>query len=235
LTLEAKQLTLNKVDSEFKIPKLLHQTYKDRSKVPSKVHENIKEYASEYEHILYDDKDIEGFLKEHFVPEVLKAFHTLKLGAHKADLFRYCVLYIKGGVYMDIKTRLIKPIAELFKDDAINTVISRVPTEIYQGVVAAPPGKAIFLSLISSILQRCENPPYNLFIIDFMRYITWDIEQDPKQGKNEGKRFNYNLLQESCSNKSDQCEDGLDRYSKCCNIFSDKGREIKTRYSDYPW
>jgi hypothetical protein len=223
------------VSSERVIPKLIHQTYKDLNKVPRKVYENIREFAPEYDHKLYDDKDIEYFLRQHFQSSVLQAFQTLKHGAHKADLFRYCILYIEGGIYLDIKTELILPVKTLFEDGKINTVISRNPKEIYQGVIAAPPGQTIFLSLIEAIVKRCNNPPYNLFIIDFMMYITWDVQGEPKQGNNRGKRFEYNLFRETCSGNSSECEDGLDRYGKCCNIVSSSKKVIKTRYADYPW
>lgn len=235
LTLKSKPLTLREISSQQVIPKVLHQTYKDVARIPRKVYENIREFAPEYEHLVYSDSDVVSFLSTNFKPEVLQAFHTLKLGAHKADLFRYCILYVKGGVYLDIKTELIKPLDKLFKDGAINTVISRVSSEIYQGVIASPPGQGIFLSLIYAIVKRCMDPPYNLFIIDFMKYITWDTASKPKDGINVGKQFTYYLLRETCSGKADECEDGLDRYHKCCNIFSTFGREIKTRYADYPW
>ena len=31
------------------------------------------------------------------------------------------------------------------------------------------------------------------------------------------------------------CEDGLDKYNKCCYIYDNNEKIIKTRYSDYPW
>jgi mannosyltransferase OCH1-like enzyme len=39
--------------------------------------------------------------------EVLEAFDALVAGAFKADLFRYCVLFIHGGVYADVDMRLV--------------------------------------------------------------------------------------------------------------------------------
>lgn len=41
-------------------------------------------------------------------------FYATKLGAFKADLFRYCVLLIRGGVYADMDVLL-----ETNLDDAI--------------------------------------------------------------------------------------------------------------------
>ena len=43
------------------------------------------------------------FLKEHFDDDVVNAYLTLKPQAYKSDLLRYCLLYKKGGIYLDIK------------------------------------------------------------------------------------------------------------------------------------
>jgi mannosyltransferase OCH1-like enzyme len=74
--------------------KYLFQTYVNKSKIPRDIYYNIKKYAPNYKHLIYDDNDIEIFLKEHFNKNVLDTFNSLKEGAHKADLARYCLLYI---------------------------------------------------------------------------------------------------------------------------------------------
>ena len=61
---------------------------------------------SGWEYKFYDDKDAEAFLSLHFPPEISEAFNSLIPGAFKADLFRYCVLFIFGGVYADVDTIL---------------------------------------------------------------------------------------------------------------------------------
>lgn len=61
---------------------------------------------SGWEYKFYDDKDAEAFLSLHFPAEVTEAFHAILPGAYKADLFRYCVLFIYGGVYADVDTIL---------------------------------------------------------------------------------------------------------------------------------
>ena len=57
----------------------------------------------EFEYFLYDDDDCRLFIKEHFSTDVLNAYDRLIPYAYKADLWRYCVLYIYGGIYLDIK------------------------------------------------------------------------------------------------------------------------------------
>tara|TARA_R110000823_G_scaffold232962_1_gene359319 strand:- start:102 stop:896 length:795 start_codon:yes stop_codon:yes gene_type:complete len=71
-----------------------------------------------YGHILMFDDDCRSFLKEHFTKDVCTAFELIKPGAGKADLFRYCYLYVKGGVYVDIDNICIKPLDNIIKKES---------------------------------------------------------------------------------------------------------------------
>ena len=54
---------------------------------------------------LYNDADCRAFIRSAFPPDVVAAYDRLIPTAFKADLWRYCVLYKFGGVYLDIKYR----------------------------------------------------------------------------------------------------------------------------------
>ena len=56
-----------------------------------------------FEHRLFDDDDCRNFIADNFPSDVLIAYDSIVPGAFKADMWRYCVLFINGGVYMDIK------------------------------------------------------------------------------------------------------------------------------------
>lgn len=89
------------------IPKDIYVTWYTK-KLPPKMKENveyIKKTNPDFTVHVYDDADCRGFIKNHFDKDVLEAYDALLPGAYKADLWRYCVLYKKGGVYMDIKLR----------------------------------------------------------------------------------------------------------------------------------
>jgi len=58
---------------------------------------------------IYDDEKAKTFLNDNFDKEVLNAYNGLKPHAFKSDLFRYCVLYIYGGLYIDCKM-IVNPI-----------------------------------------------------------------------------------------------------------------------------
>ena len=77
-----------------------------------------------YQYEFYDDERIEAFFAEEFGGEFQKAYQRLTIGAAKADMFRYAVLYKKGGVYLDIDSRINRSLDELIRpeDSAILTL-----------------------------------------------------------------------------------------------------------------
>jgi hypothetical protein len=87
------------------IPLNIYQTWHTKN-LPTKMQENVnclKRQNPEFKYYLYDDYDCREFIKKNFDKDVLNAFDTLIPGAYKADLWRYCILYKNGGIYLDIK------------------------------------------------------------------------------------------------------------------------------------
>jgi mannosyltransferase OCH1-like enzyme len=87
------------------IPLQVFQTWNTKV-LPPKMKETVeynKKNNPEINFYLYDDKDCREFIKSNFDHTVIDAFDTLKPGAYKADLWRYCILYQYGGAYIDIK------------------------------------------------------------------------------------------------------------------------------------
>jgi hypothetical protein len=231
--------TINKLTNT--IPKIIISTYHNKEYIPQKVYDNIKEFAPYYNHIIYDDEDIVLFLKKYFDSKILNTFYNLKHGAHKADLFRYCYLYQFGGIYLDIKTKLIQNIDTIFnkKDTNFYTVLSMHKNTVYQGIIASFPKNPLFLMLIDTIVEVQNPEKYFGFTYDFYKKIKLYYN---KNNLEEGyykdpynKEINLYLFQEKCSRNNLDCDDGLDRYNKCCFIYDKNYKIIKTRYSDYPW
>lgn len=203
-------------------PMIIYQTIKDKKTVPPKVYEKIWKYAPEYKHVIFDDDECIQFIKKYYSQKHVDRFHNLQSGPHKADLFRYCILYKKGGIYLDIKTELIQPLHTIFTDRTkLYSVIQFDRIGIYQGVLASPPGHPIFLELIDYILTT--DPSHYLeYTQDFYKRIHKYPQEDMV------------LFNEECNLDEKFCN-GLDRYGLCCNVFHHGKRIIKTRYNDYPW
>ena len=93
------------------IPKKLHFTYKTEC-VPEKFQRNLtlwKKMCPDWEMHYYSDTMIFDFFEEHF-PEYLSDLSKVTVGSVLADVFRYALLYIHGGMYTDIDTIPLKKI-----------------------------------------------------------------------------------------------------------------------------
>ena len=220
----------------------IFQLYHKFDKIPQDVYENIRQYAPDYYHIVMDDKMIEDFLIQYYHPIVLSTFRKIKGGAHKADLARYCLLYIYGGIYMDIKTELIKPVNDVFKYNTLYSVLSHSNDHIYQGIIKTEKEHPLFLSLIDFIVNHVYHSyimqiDYHIYCKDFYHQLLNDnIDHNIKQGQNRGQYGEYYLFKENCS-KTDcsMCWDGFDRYGFCCFIWDGDEPIIKSRRASYPW
>ena len=56
----------------------------------------------------FNDNMCREFIKNNFRVEVLHAYDILIPTAYKADLWRFCVLYINGGIYGDLTQHFTK-------------------------------------------------------------------------------------------------------------------------------
>ena len=100
-----KHISKKRESSLSTIPEIVHQTYHTKV-LPSylnNIRYDLMKKNSGFIFKLYDNTECRNFISQHFNMQVLWAFDNLKSNAYKADLFRYCVLYIEGGVYLDIK------------------------------------------------------------------------------------------------------------------------------------
>lgn len=98
------------------IPKIIHLTVKDKRYIDNPIWRDclnnyIKIYP-DYQIILYDDNDIFNIIK-YFDKKSVSLISTIKKGAILADIFRYLILYLRGGYYSDMDCFPIKRIDKL--------------------------------------------------------------------------------------------------------------------------
>lgn len=83
-------------------------------KFPDIVQNNIDSVRFFYKsakYKLWTKDDIRAFIEKNFSPDVLEAFDGIQPYAYKADLARYCLLYVFGGLYTDLSNRFFGPIS----------------------------------------------------------------------------------------------------------------------------
>ena len=106
---------------------------------------------------LFDDTDCRYFLETYFHIDVLRAFDALKPGAFKADLWRLCILYIYGGIYMDIKLQSKIPLIQLltreyFVYDGNFKKAGIQYSSVYNGLITSKPSNPFLLKAIVNIV-----------------------------------------------------------------------------------
>lgn len=122
-----------------RIPRIIHQTYPGKS-LPEALRDNVANLASanpDWDHRLYDDEAIERFILDHYPRQILEAYLKIRpeYGAARADLFRYLAVYRLGGVYLDIKSRVTRPIEKVIRGDE-GIILSKWrngPGNVHQG------------------------------------------------------------------------------------------------------
>ena len=100
------------------IPKLFFQKSKDR--LPQYIHDMIRHYLTdEWEYVNYINGDEIPFFEKYPLPEFpdfIERFKKVESGMTRSELFRYYVLYVRGGVYIDSDAMIYKPIDTIIKD-----------------------------------------------------------------------------------------------------------------------
>ena len=119
---------------------------------------------SGWEYVFYDDTASENFLSTHFPPEIREAYDALIPGAFKADLFRYCVLLIHGGVYADMDVLLESNLDNSIPPDVgFLTPIDEPGIKVshrmclWNGLLAVAPGHPIIARVIELVVNNIRN------------------------------------------------------------------------------
>lgn len=222
------------------IPRKLWQTtHLDASIVP----DLLGSHANGFERRVFRDAECEAFMLTHF-PECLPSFRRLQ-GAHRADLWRYCVLYVHGGVYLDIKTVLRAPLDALFpsRTDKFTwyAVVCNSGTCIYNGIIATPPRNPVLLRLIDYICDHSPPSYYLEYVDDMKRAVEASFGAAATAGVLETGTARLVLRQEVCSfaECARTVKGRLDRYGTCCNVYAPEldptTPAITVRDPDYPW
>jgi mannosyltransferase OCH1-like enzyme len=126
-----------------KIPRTIRQTF-ETSAVPAGMHAAAMSWINnnpDYAYSFSDNEERRLLIEQHFGNDVLNAYNRLKIGAFRADLWRYCALYINGGIYADLDTVSKCPLRDILsRDDEFITVFAgSVPAGIFNAFVCSIP------------------------------------------------------------------------------------------------
>lgn len=143
------------------IPPVLFQTWHNKDFTPGMKHA-ISTFntlsKNHLQHYVCSDGDCREFIYKNFNSDVLKAYDTLIPGAYKADLWRYCVLYVHGGIYVDIKFKALVDLTYFLDNEYF--VHDLIDGEIYNGFIVVKPKNPRLMDCILAVVENTKNRTY---------------------------------------------------------------------------
>ena len=145
----------------------------DTNKLPDKFpefhnicYEQIKKLYPNEEYHLYSGEELEGIIKNNFNNDVYISYKKLKPYACKADLARLCLLYLYGGLYIDLNIYFVNTIPDLdkleffaFRDLQSSSINGWA---VQNGIMYSLSKTKITKNTIDIIVNNCKNEYYGV-------------------------------------------------------------------------
>jgi mannosyltransferase OCH1-like enzyme len=159
-----KTINITENNKPNEIPLNLFMCWKTKNLPPSmnKLVNKIIEENPDFKIYIFDDGDCRNMIEKYFIQDVVDAFDNLVPGAYKADLWRYCVLYLYGGIYQDIKYEPVNGFKYKELVDKEYFVKDRkIGGEgIYNALMVCKKNNTILEKAIKSIVKNVKNKYY---------------------------------------------------------------------------
>jgi hypothetical protein len=215
------------------IPKTIYICYKTKDALPQKVSRRWKELNPGYTVEVYGDEECEKFIRETYGQDHAKFFRSIPDGPIRADFWRVCIIYAKGGVYVDADVEPLVPIDKILDDDTdLLTCATYKESQhpcINPHIIAARSGHPLIKECVDKMVAKA-SIPYSYWGYSITR-VMYEVlkEAYPSLRKNEeGRYFSENhghlhLIEEIFPSRG--------RHSVYCQ--KDGKRVLNNRWKDY--
>lgn len=161
------------------IPKILHQTVKDKKHIPEKWLKCQKTWMNlhrspEWQHYLYSDDDNDSFMRKEY-PMYYQLYLDLPVPIERVDLVRYLYLHKYGGWYADMDTEVLKPIDELCHLQGKSVVLGQrqflFSSMVECAFMGSLPNDPFWLIVVHAIHQSFYSPPLSKQIFSIIKSV----------------------------------------------------------------
>jgi mannosyltransferase OCH1-like enzyme len=143
-------------------PKMIFQTWKSKVSIPgnyARWSESFKRMNPDFEYVLWDDFDNRRFIETYY-PWFLPIYDAYPREIYRADAVRYFFLYQFGGLYADMDTECLRPVAPLFESGDV--WLGRMgndpdfPHSIPNAIMASRPLEEFWLLAIHLLIENAK-------------------------------------------------------------------------------
>jgi len=192
------------------IPKIIHQVWlQGHDKIPTNLkiyHDGCKNINDNFESIFWDEVKIKKFLLEHFGQKYVDTFNLFPVFAQKTDFARYAILYIHGGIYLDMDTLCRKNLSPFLGLTFFTTIAGDGFYEIYKryhnAIIGTVPKHPLFKIILKNIFDR----------LVYLNNVTYST----------GTRLFYDSVKEYRQTYKDDITIVDPKYLHPCGIFNNE-------------
>ncbi len=112
------------------------------------------EINDRFEFQYFDNNARRQFIIDNYDSSVIKAYDSLKNYNYKINLWKYCILYKNGGIYMDRQYKIIEPLISILTK--YNTVFVKDKDGVSSSLIITPPKLNVFNLLINEMVENVE-------------------------------------------------------------------------------
>lgn len=120
----------------------------------------------EFNHYIYDENMCRSFLIENFDNSIIESYDKLIPCSFKSDLWRFCVLYINGGIYIDIKYQCTNNFKLIALTEEEYFIRDHDTNNVYTALIICKPKNKIMLKSIRQIVKNVKTNFYGSSCLD---------------------------------------------------------------------
>lgn len=165
------------------IPRIIHQTASERRYWPdswSKCQASVLSVFHDFQYRLWTDSDLEDMVRREF-PWFLSVFLDYPAAIFRADAARYMILYLYGGIYIDMDMEVLRNFYHRLAADVPSIVESPFPNiEKYQNsLMSSPPRHPFWLEAIRDMAATAHHFRDSVLDATGPRMLDRVIESNP--------------------------------------------------------
>ena len=159
------------------IPKIIHQIYvkqKPDSTFPesySFCQKSVLKHHPDFQYKLYNQNDMQEIVSK-YLPQYLEHFNKLPRVIMKIDMFRIMLLYLYGGIYLDMDYYFFKPFDLLHHEIVIpcnKENENEQPVSIGNAIMASTPNQPFWKKILDTLYTHNRTERYQ---------SEWDVIRD---------------------------------------------------------
>lgn len=175
----------------YKVPKLIHQTWKT-SQIPTSLQNYVqtwKEKNPDFEYMLWTDRSMRELIKKDY-PWFLKYYDSYPHHIMRVDAFRLFVLHKHGGIYVDLDVECYKSPEPLLKESPI-LLFQEWEDSISNAVIGAAPGHPFLEYCHKALKEQHSKTAKNSSVwkMTGLRFLTDTVEHYKKLGYTDFKVY----------------------------------------------